>query len=115
MGSSTRRRHSPVFKLEAVRVLHERLAAGLALQRVSEEHDVGPDLLRCWAKQVERAPVGVSGSPLERRCDLGEHRRDDSPRLLEHRLRIGNAPQPAAEMVDVVQENVEADHVTDEQ
>ena len=59
MGPSTRRRHSPAFKLEAVRVMHERLAAGLTLQRVSEEVEVGPDLLRCWAKQVAGAPVGA--------------------------------------------------------
>lgn len=60
MGPSTRRRHAPAFKLEAVRVLHERLASGLTLQRVSEEIDVGPDLLRCWAKQVAGAPAGAS-------------------------------------------------------
>jgi len=29
-----------------VRVMHERLAIGLTLQRVSDELDVGPDLLR---------------------------------------------------------------------
>jgi transposase len=51
-----KRRHSPEFKLEAVRVMHERLAAGLTLQRVSEELEVDPDLLRVWAKQVASAP-----------------------------------------------------------
>jgi transposase len=60
MGQVSRRRHAPAFRVEAVRLMHERLAAGLTLQRVSEELDVGPDLLRAWAKQVAGAPVGAS-------------------------------------------------------
>ena len=60
MGQPSRRRHSPAFKVEAVRVMHERLATGLTLQRVSDELDVGPDLLRAWAKQVAGAPAGAS-------------------------------------------------------
>jgi transposase-like protein len=39
-----------------VRLLKERLAAGATLQRVSDELDLGPDLLRVWAKQVAAAP-----------------------------------------------------------
>ena len=50
------RRHSPTFKVEAVRLMHERLATGLTLQRVSEELEIGPDMLRQWAKQVAAAP-----------------------------------------------------------
>jgi len=59
MGQATRRRHTAAFKVEAVRVMHARLATGLSLQRVSEELDVGPDLLRSWAKQVAGAPAGA--------------------------------------------------------
>jgi transposase len=50
------RKHSAQFKLEAVRLMHERLATGLTLQRVSEELEIGPDMLRDWAKQVAAAP-----------------------------------------------------------
>ena len=50
------RKHSPQFKLEAVRLMQERLATGLTLQRVSEELEIGPDMLRDWAKQVDAAP-----------------------------------------------------------
>jgi transposase len=50
------RKHSPQFKLEAVRLMRERLAAGLTLQRVSEELEIHPDLLRTWAKLVAAAP-----------------------------------------------------------
>src|SRR6476661_8147951 len=57
MGSRPHRRHAPAFKVEAVRVMHEQLASGLTLQRVSDELDVGPDLLRAWAKQVAGAPA----------------------------------------------------------
>jgi transposase len=50
------RQHSPEFKLEAVRLMHERLAAGLTLQRVSEELEIDPDQLRTWSKLVAAAP-----------------------------------------------------------
>jgi transposase len=50
------RQHTPQYKVEVVRLLKERLAAGATLQRVSEELDIGPDLLRVWAKQVAAAP-----------------------------------------------------------
>lgn len=53
------RKHSPEFKLEAVRVMGERLAAGLTLQRVSEELEINPDLLRAWGKLVAAAPEGT--------------------------------------------------------
>jgi transposase len=36
--------------------MHERIAAGVTLQRVSEELDVGPDVLRVWSKQVAESP-----------------------------------------------------------
>jgi transposase len=54
--SRTRRRFTPQFKLEAVRLMQERLAAGLTLERVSRELEIGPDLLRVWAQQVAAHP-----------------------------------------------------------
>jgi transposase len=54
--SQTRRRFTPQFKLEAVRLMRERLAAGLTLERVSRELEIGPDLLRVWAQQVAAHP-----------------------------------------------------------
>ena len=51
-----KRRFTPQFKYEAVQVMNERLMAGLTLQRVSEELEVGPDLLRVWGKQVAESP-----------------------------------------------------------
>ena len=59
-----RKRHTPAFKVEAVRVMHERIATGLTLQRVSEELEVGPDLLRLWAKQVAGAPPGTAAEEI---------------------------------------------------
>jgi transposase-like protein len=47
-----RRRFTPEFKVEAVRLLEERLEQGYTLQRVSEELQVSPDLLRVWSKQI---------------------------------------------------------------
>jgi transposase len=60
MVPRSHRRHTAAFKVEAVRVMHDRLASGLTLQRVSDELDVGPDLLRTWAKQVAGAPPNAS-------------------------------------------------------
>jgi transposase len=53
------RRHTAEFKVEAVRLMRERLAAGLTLQRISEELEIGPDLLRVWGKQVDAASEGT--------------------------------------------------------
>jgi len=64
MGRDYRKRHSAAFKVEAVRVMHVRLASGLTLQRISEELDVGPDQLRLWAKQVAGAPAGASADAI---------------------------------------------------
>jgi transposase len=50
------RRYTPEFKLEAVRLMRERIAAGGTLQRVSEELEINPDLLRVWGRQVDSAP-----------------------------------------------------------
>lgn len=59
-----RRRHTPEFKVEAVRLMRERLAAGVTLQRVSDELEIGPDLLRVWGKQVDAAPEGASATEI---------------------------------------------------
>jgi len=48
-----RRAFSAEFKLEAVRLLHERRAAGGSLAQVGRELDVRADLLRAWARQLE--------------------------------------------------------------
>ena len=53
------RRHTPAFKCEAVQVMHARLAAGLTLQRVTEELEVNGHLLRAWAKAIAGAPAGT--------------------------------------------------------
>jgi len=53
------RRHSPAFKCEAVQVMQTRLASGVTLQRVSEELEVNPQLLRAWEKAIAAAPVGT--------------------------------------------------------
>ena len=55
-----KRKHAPGFKLEAVRLMQERLASGLTLQRVAEELEIHPDLLRLWARQVRAAPAHAS-------------------------------------------------------
>jgi len=62
MGHRGRRnkRHTPAFKMEAVRLMQERFAAGVTLQRVSEELELSPDLLRVWAKEVAAAPPGAT-------------------------------------------------------
>ncbi len=54
-----RRRHSAQFKLQAVRLMRERLAEGATLQRVAEELDLKPDMLRYWRQIIDSAPAGM--------------------------------------------------------
>ncbi len=62
-GSRERRVFSAEFKVEAVRLLRERQKLGVSLAQIGRELDVGRDLLRKWARQVEdragRAPSDV--------------------------------------------------------
>lgn len=66
MGRKTvpKRKHSPAVKVEAVRVLRERLAEGVTWQRVSEELDVSVHLLRVWAQRVADAPAGATADDI---------------------------------------------------
>lgn len=47
-----RRAFSAEFKQEAVRLVHERRAAGISLNQLGRELDVRPDQLRTWARQL---------------------------------------------------------------
>jgi transposase len=53
------RRHTPAFKYEAVQLMQTRRAAGVPVQRISEELDVSGHLLRLWEKAVAGAPAGA--------------------------------------------------------
>lgn len=54
MGRDGKRRFfTAEFKLEAVRRMQERRAAGVSLSQVGRELGVRPDMLRVWAKQAE--------------------------------------------------------------
>ena len=44
------RRRTPIFKCNAVDTMRARLAAGVTLQRISEELDVTAHLVRAWEK-----------------------------------------------------------------
>lgn len=48
------------FKVEAVRLMHERLAKGATLVRIGQELEINPDRLRGWARIVDSAPPGTS-------------------------------------------------------
>jgi len=52
-SNGKRRFFSAEFKLEAVRRMRERRAAGVSLNQVGRELGVRPDMLRAWAKQTE--------------------------------------------------------------
>jgi len=74
-----RPRYTPEFKYHAVQVMHERIAAGFTLQRVSDELEVGPDVLRVWSKQVadspeDATPVQIFPGPGKRRLTHGKPR-----------------------------------------
>ena len=73
-----KRQHSPGFKVECVRLMRERLAAGNTLQRVSEELEIGPDLLRVWAREVDGA--APAATPEEIFPGSGRKRRPEAVR-----------------------------------
>ena len=52
-GTGQRRFFSAEFKLEAVRRMQERQAAGVSLAQIGRELDVRPDMLRAWARQAD--------------------------------------------------------------
>lgn len=88
-----RRKHSPEFKVETVRLMRERLAAGLTLQRVSDELEIGPDLLREWAKQIAAAPEGTPAAVIF--PGPGQQRRFAAP-----------LPPPASDRPETAEEEV---------
>ncbi len=59
-----RRKRTAEFKLQAVHLMRERIAAGATLQRVADELDVDPDGLRAWAKQVESCPESATADQI---------------------------------------------------
>ena len=96
--SVPQRRHTATFKWEAVQLMHKRLAAGVSLQRISEELDVDDGLLRKWARAVAGAPAGVrpteifpgSGRPRAHRDAIPVPELGESPEAELHRLRREN-------------------------
>ena len=64
MSQKKRKRYSPEFRVQAVRLLKERLAAGTSLKRVGEELGVHPDLLWSWRREVDQAPAGASADEI---------------------------------------------------
>ena len=58
------RRYTAEFKVQAVRLMRERIAAGVTLQRVSEELEISPDLLRVWGRHVDDAPEAASADAI---------------------------------------------------
>ena len=63
---SGRRRFTAEFRAEAVALLESQRALGVPLSKIAAQLDVGPDLLRTWAKAlgsalaVVRAPANES-------------------------------------------------------
>ena len=51
--SSKRRFFSAEFKLEAVRRMEERRAAGVSLNQIARDLGVRPDMLRAWTRQAD--------------------------------------------------------------
>jgi transposase len=81
-----RRAFTEEFKREAVRLLHERRAAGVTVAQIGRELDIRPDQLREWARGLaERAggfaAAGIVETPEQ---ELKRLRRENA-RLKEER------------------------------
>ena len=53
------RKFSAEFRIQAVRLMKDRVASGDTVERVAQEIDVRPTLLWAWAKEVDSAPAGM--------------------------------------------------------
>ena len=58
-----KRTFSVEFKQEAVRLMQGRRAAGVSLEQIARELDVGPDLLRTWSQPSGGIPSVGGASP----------------------------------------------------
>ena len=77
-----KRTFSPEFKEEAVRLLAERRAAGVSLEQIARELDVGPDLLRTWAqRQAGLGPTRGHRVPSPSQASPGESEAEELRRL----------------------------------
>ena len=68
-----RRKFSAEFRVDAVRLLKERMATGDSLSRVGQELNIKADVLSRWAREIATAPEGAS--PQEIFPGKGNHRR----------------------------------------
>jgi transposase len=57
-----RRAFTDEFKREAVRLLHERRAAGVSVTQIGRELDVRPDQLREWARRLADRDDGLAAA-----------------------------------------------------
>jgi transposase len=57
-----RRAFTDEFKREAVRLLHERRAAGASVTQIGRELDVRPDQLREWARRLAERDGGLAAA-----------------------------------------------------
>lgn len=57
-----RRAFTEEFKREAVRLLHERRAAGRSVTQIGRELDVRPDQLREWARRLAEHEGGLAAA-----------------------------------------------------
>lgn len=57
-----RRAFTEEFKREAVRLLHERRAAGVSVTQIGRQLDVRPDQLREWARRLAEREGGLAAA-----------------------------------------------------
>jgi transposase len=57
-----RRAFTDEFKREAVRLLHDRRAAGVSVTQVGRELEVRPDQLREWARRLAEREGGLAAA-----------------------------------------------------
>lgn len=57
-----RRAFTDEFKREAVRLLHDRRAAGVSVTQVGRELDVRPDQLREWTRRLAEREGGLAAA-----------------------------------------------------
>jgi transposase len=83
----TRREFTAEFRLEAVKLMNDRLEEGVALAQIGRDLDLEPDLLRKWARAQGQWLGGASkDSPLDDPGQMSETERENEIKRLRREL-----------------------------
>jgi Transposase. len=82
-----RREFTLEFRTEAVKLMNDRLAEGVALAQIGRDLDLEPDLLRKWARDLGKWTADMDRSPRPLAA-LNESELEGELRRLRHEVEV---------------------------